>query len=131
MVMFRYGPLFRTSLAGRPVIVSTDAKVNHYLLLQEGRSVEIWYLDSFAKLFNQDGDSNPATFGAIHRYVRSILLSYFGPESLREKLLPQIEQMVDSTLRIWSRQGPVSVKEAVASVNHIRINICSTAFELG
>ncbi|GFY86588.1 cytochrome P450, family 702, subfamily A, polypeptide 6 [Actinidia rufa] len=112
----RYGPLFRTSLAGRSVIVSTDTKVNHYLILQEGRSVEMWYMDSFAKLFKQDGGSNPNAFGPTHRYIRSIVLSYFGPDSLREKLLPQIEQMVDSTLGIWSRQGSVSVKEATATM---------------
>ena len=121
MVMLRFGPLFRTSLVGRPVVVSTDAKVNHYLVLQEGRSVEMWYLDSLAKLFKQDGGSNPNAFGPTHRYIRSIVLSYFGPDSLREKLLPQIEQMVDSTLRIWSRQGSVPVKEATAKVNPKRI----------
>ncbi|KAI8535046.1 hypothetical protein RHMOL_Rhmol10G0144700 [Rhododendron molle] len=48
----RYGALFRTSLAGRPMVVSTDPEVNHYLLLQEGRSVEMWYLDTFSKLFS-------------------------------------------------------------------------------
>ena len=122
MVMFRYGSLFRTSLAGRPVIISTDAEVNHYLFLQEGRSVEMWYLDTFAKLFNLDGDSKPTAFGAVHRYVRSIVLKHFGPDTLREKLLPQIEQMIDSTLGIWSLQGSIPVKEAVATVNPIIIN---------
>ncbi|PSS30727.1 Cytochrome P450 87A3 like [Actinidia chinensis var. chinensis] len=112
----RYGSLFRTSLAGRPVIISTDAEVNHYLFLQEGRSVEMWYLDTFAKLFNLDGDSKPTAFGAVHRYVRSIVLNHFGPDTLREKLLPRIEQMIDSTLGIWSLQESVPVKEAVATL---------------
>jgi hypothetical protein len=46
----RYGSLFRTSLVGRPVIVSSDPDFIYFLLQQEGKLVERWYMGSFAKL---------------------------------------------------------------------------------
>ncbi|KAL5715558.1 hypothetical protein ACHQM5_017360 [Ranunculus cassubicifolius] len=48
--MKTYGPLFKTSLLGRPVIFSTNPEFSHYIFQQDGISVEIWYLDSFMKL---------------------------------------------------------------------------------
>ncbi|XP_047337071.1 cucurbitadienol 11-hydroxylase-like [Impatiens glandulifera] len=112
----KYGPVFKTNFAGRPVVITTDAEVNHHLFLQEGRSVEMWYLDTFAKLFNMDGESKPTAFGAVHRYVRSIVLNHFGTESLKKKLLPQMETFVDATLKTWTVQDSIFVKEAVASM---------------
>ncbi|XP_021832917.1 cytochrome P450 87A3-like [Prunus avium] len=46
----KYGPIFRTSLAGRPIVVSVDPEFNSYLFQQEGKLVELWYLDSFTKI---------------------------------------------------------------------------------
>ncbi|KAM7503104.1 hypothetical protein LguiB_002008 [Lonicera macranthoides] len=112
----RYGPIFKTSLGGLPVVVSTDAEVNHNIFLQEGRSVELWYMSSFAKLFNQDGDSRTNALGAVHRYVRGIVLNHFGAESLKQNLLAQIEVAVDKSLQSWSTQESVDVKHAVSSM---------------
>lgn len=39
----RYGPLFKTSLVGRPVVVSTDPDVNQLIFQQEGRLFQSWY----------------------------------------------------------------------------------------
>ena len=33
----RYGPIFRTSLAGRPVVISADPDFNNFLFQEEGR----------------------------------------------------------------------------------------------
>ncbi|KAK2978487.1 hypothetical protein RJ640_003241 [Escallonia rubra] len=112
----RYGTIFRTSLAGRPVVVSADAEFNHNIFLQEGRSVELWYLDTFSKLFNQDGESRTNGVGSVHRFVRSIVLNHFGPERLKEKMLSQIEEMVDKTLHNWSSQSAIEVKHAVSTM---------------
>ncbi|KAI8569237.1 hypothetical protein RHMOL_Rhmol02G0262600 [Rhododendron molle] len=112
----RYGPLFRTSLAGRPVIISTDPEVNNYIFSQEGKSVEVWYLDTFAKVFNMDGESKTTGFGAVHRYIRSTVLNHFGTDSLKGKLLPQIEQMIQTTLRSWSTQESIELKDAVGTM---------------
>ncbi|XP_058004573.1 cucurbitadienol 11-hydroxylase isoform X1 [Hevea brasiliensis] len=110
----RYGPIFRSNLAGRPVIVSADPEFNYYILSQEGRSVEIWYLDTFSKLFRQQGESRTNVAGYVHKYLRGAFLSQIGSENLREKLLLHIQDMVNRTLCSWSNQESVEVKHSAS-----------------
>ncbi|CAK7330761.1 unnamed protein product [Dovyalis caffra] len=110
----RHGPIFRTHLVGRPIIVSADPEVNKYIFSQEGNLVEMWYLDSFAKLFAFEGESKVTAIGRVHRYLRGITLNHFGGESLREKMLPQIEATVKNNLCKWSTQRSVDVKSAIS-----------------
>lgn len=106
-------------MAGRLIIVSTDVEFNHYLAKQEGRLVELWYLDSFAELFNQDGENKTNAIGLVHKYVRSITLNHFGTDTLKETLLSQIEEFVNKTLQTWSSLPSVEVKNASAAVSFI------------
>ncbi|KAK9944359.1 hypothetical protein M0R45_009932 [Rubus argutus] len=108
----RYGPIFRTSLVGRPVVISADPDFNNFLFQQEGRSVELWYLDTFSKIFVHEGDSKTNAVGIIHKYLRSIFLNHLGVERLKEKLLPEIEGIVNKNLCSWSSQESVEVKHA-------------------
>ncbi|KAJ6777513.1 CYTOCHROME P450 26 [Salix koriyanagi] len=112
--MQKYGPIFKTSLLGKPTIISTDNEVNRYILQHEGTLVELWYLDSFAKFFALEGENRVSAIGEVHRYTRSIALKHFGAESLRESLLPKIENMISTNLAKWATQGPVDMKQAIA-----------------
>lgn len=38
---FRYGPVFKTSLVGRPIVVSTDPDFNHFIFQEEGKLFQI------------------------------------------------------------------------------------------
>nr|WCF76101.1 cytochrome P450-dependent monooxygenase [synthetic construct] len=109
----RYGPIFKTCLAGRPVVVSADAEFNNYIMLQEGRAVEMWYLDTLSKFFGLDTEWLKA-LGLIHKYIRSITLNHFGAEALRERFLPFIEASSMEALHSWSTQPSVEVKNASA-----------------
>ncbi|KAK9944352.1 hypothetical protein M0R45_009925 [Rubus argutus] len=110
----KYGLIFRTSLAGRPVIISADREINNYLLQQEGKLLEVWYMDTFSKIFGQDGDSRVTAAGTVHKYLRHIFLEHFGAEILKEKLLTQIEAFINKTLGSWSSQESVEVKHAAS-----------------
>uniref|UniRef100_A0A2N9IF25 Cytochrome P450 n=1 Tax=Fagus sylvatica TaxID=28930 RepID=A0A2N9IF25_FAGSY len=110
----KYGLVFRTSVAGRPVVVSADPEFNHFILQQEGKLVESWYLDLFAKVFKQ-GENRPDG-GYIHKYVRNLALSHFGAESLKAKLLLQLEEMINKTISTWSNQESIEVKRAAAEM---------------
>ncbi|KAL9371368.1 hypothetical protein Peur_036508 [Populus x canadensis] len=112
--MQKYGPIFKTSLVGRPIIVSTDYEMNKYILQHEGTLVELWYLDSFAKFFALEGETRVNAIGKVHRYLRSITLNHFGVESLKESLLPKIEDMLHTNLAKWATQGPVDVKQVIS-----------------
>ncbi|XP_022726427.1 cytochrome P450 87A3-like [Durio zibethinus] len=112
--LHRYGPIFRTSVAGRAVVVSADPEFNHFIFQQQGRLVESWYLDLFAKLFKQA--ENRADGAYVHKYVRNLILSHFGVESLKETLLSPLEATVRETISTWSNQESVEVKDAVSAM---------------
>ena len=69
-------------MAGRPIVISIDPEFNHYIVKKEGKLVELWYLDSFSKLFSMEGENRTTVLGVIHKYVRSIILDQFGAEPL-------------------------------------------------
>ncbi|XP_059627233.1 beta-amyrin 16-alpha-hydroxylase CYP87D16-like [Cornus florida] len=109
----RYGSIFRTNVAGRPVIVTADPEFNYFLLQQHGKLVESWSLDTFAKVFAQDSRIDRAH---VQKYVRSLVLNHFGAGSIREKLLPQFHEVVRETLCAWSRQDSLEMKSAAAKM---------------
>ncbi|XP_059462086.1 beta-amyrin 16-alpha-hydroxylase CYP87D16-like [Corylus avellana] len=100
--MKKYGPIFRTSLAGRPVVVSSDPEFNYYVFQQEGKLVERWYMDSFSKLLNQDATKIHAHKN-IHKYVRKLVLGHFGPEALKDNMLPKLEDVINQRLQNWAK----------------------------
>ncbi|XP_021277835.1 cytochrome P450 87A3-like [Herrania umbratica] len=111
--MKRYGPLFKTSLAGQPVVVSSDPDFNYFVLQQEEKLVELYYMDSFANLVLKD---NVNEGGYVHKYLRHAILSHFGPEALKEKLLCQAENVINHGLHEWTKQTEVAVKNQSAAM---------------
>ncbi|KAK3034138.1 hypothetical protein RJ639_033481 [Escallonia herrerae] len=105
----RYGPIFRTNVAGRPVIISADSEFNYYILRHDERLVESWSLDTFAKLFDQNDQS-------WRKYVRNLALNHFGVEALKERLIPRMEDTIRETLAAWSSQESMEVKSAAITL---------------
>ncbi|KAH8515011.1 hypothetical protein H0E87_003745 [Populus deltoides] len=130
----KYDPLSRTSLVGRPVIVSSDPDFNYNLLQQEGKLVERWYMDSFAKLLHQDVTSVISKHGSIHKYLRNLVLAYFGPEPLKDKLLPKLETAISQALQdcYESEKSGENIAESFTNflqgLMSIPLNIPGTAF---
>ncbi|KAI3446076.1 hypothetical protein Pfo_002741 [Paulownia fortunei] len=106
----RYGPLFRTNVAGRNVVVSADQEFNNFIFQQEEKLVVHWYLDLFAKLFKQ-GELRPDGL-SVHKYMRNLVLSHFGVECIKQNLLSQFEELVRRTLHSWSIQDSIEVESA-------------------
>ncbi|KAJ9673336.1 hypothetical protein PVL29_023117 [Vitis rotundifolia] len=113
--MKKYGPLFCTNLVGRPVVVSSDPDFNYYIFQQEGKLVELWYLDSFAKLVGLDPSSNAAT-GYVHKYARNLILAYLGTEVLKDKLLYRAEGLIRTRLHDWSKLPAFEIKACLSSM---------------
>ncbi|KAL5538683.1 hypothetical protein UlMin_043127 [Ulmus minor] len=80
----RYGPIFKTSIVGRPAVVSADPEFNNYIIQQEGKLVEIWYFDAISKLLVLDGESRINAAGIVHKYGKRSILSHIGVESIKE-----------------------------------------------
>ncbi|KDP29666.1 hypothetical protein JCGZ_18828 [Jatropha curcas] len=113
----RYGPIFRSNVAGRPIVFTADPELNHYIFIQERRLVELWYMDTFSNLFVLDGESRPTgATGYIHKYMRGLFLTHFGAERLKDKLLHQIQELIHTTLQSWCKQPTIEVKHAASAV---------------
>ncbi|OVA05698.1 Cytochrome P450 [Macleaya cordata] len=110
----RYGPVFRTNLVGRPVVISTDPEFNAFIMQQEMKLVQLWYMDSFSMILG--GITDTAAVAGILKYFRNLILDSMGTESLKEKLLPKLEVMVNQSLLSWSAQSSVELKESIASM---------------
>ncbi|KAK4566959.1 hypothetical protein RGQ29_002989 [Quercus rubra] len=111
--MMKFGPIFRTSLAGQPMVVSSDPEFNYYVFQQEGKLVEQWYMGSFAKLLGQDV-TRVSSHRNIHKYLRNSILSHVGPEALKNKLLPHLEAAISQKLQDWSKLPSLEVKKSLA-----------------
>ncbi|XP_042503340.1 cytochrome P450 87A3-like [Macadamia integrifolia] len=112
--MQRYGPVFRTSLVGRPVIISTDPDLNYFIFQQEGQLFQSWYPDTFTEIF---GKQNVGSLhGFMYKYLKNLVLNLFGPENIKEELLPQVEQFAQKNLHLWSSLDSVELKEAFATM---------------
>ncbi|XP_015085107.1 cytochrome P450 87A3-like isoform X2 [Solanum pennellii] len=109
--MQRYGPIFRTSLVGRLVIVSTDPDFNYFIFQQEGKLFQSWYPYTFTEIFGRQNVGS--LHGFMYKYLKNMVLNLFGPESLKN-MLPEIEKIANNNLKRWSRQTSVEMKEASA-----------------
>ncbi|KAK6781715.1 hypothetical protein RDI58_019511 [Solanum bulbocastanum] len=109
--MQRYGPIFRTSLVGRPVIVSTDPDLNYFIFQQEGKLFQSWYPYTFTEIFGRQNVGS--LHGFMYKYLKNMVLNLFGPESLKN-MLPEVEKIVNNNLKRWSGQTSVETKEASA-----------------
>ncbi|KAJ0962085.1 hypothetical protein J5N97_029913 [Dioscorea zingiberensis] len=110
----RYGPVFKTSLVGRPVVVSTDPELNNFVFQQEGRLFQSWYPDTFTEIFGRQNVGS--MHGFMYKYLKNLVLKLFGTESLKETLLHEVEVSAWRNLNSWSQHSIVEMKEATATM---------------
>lgn len=113
--LIRYGPLFRTSIVGQPVVVSTDPEVNYYVFQQEGNIFQCWYFESVNRIIGQQ--SMAVQQGVVHKYLKNLILSLVGPENLKEKLILEMDQNTRQYLQSWANMGNLDAKDATAEVS--------------
>ncbi|KAK0582111.1 hypothetical protein LWI29_021599 [Acer saccharum] len=111
----RYGPLFRTSLVGQKIVVSTDNEINYSIFQQENKSFQLWYTDSFAELIGREKNVL-AHDGRLHNYMKKLVLHFIGPAKLREKLLVDVDQTTRKHLQSWAEHGSVDFKQGASQV---------------
>ena len=88
------------------------------LLQQDEKLVELYYMDSFSKLVHQDNMNNVS--GYLHKYVSRVILSHFGHEALKQKLMSEFEDAINhELLHEWTKQPEVDVKHQTANYTRI------------
>ncbi|XVE73918.1 hypothetical protein DITRI_Ditri11bG0157300 [Diplodiscus trichospermus] len=112
--MQRYGPVFRTNLFGKNIIVSTDPEINFNIFQQENKSFQFFYPESLMKIFGE-GDLL-TSHGNDHKYLRNLILRFVGPENLKARLLPGIDEAIRKHLDSWASFGNIDVKEGCSKM---------------
>ena len=96
----RYGNVFKACLFGHPTIVSADAELNKFILLNEDRLFQCSYPSTISGILGQW--SMLVLVGEEHKRMRSIALDFMSTHKLKEFFLKDIEQHVCLTLSSWS-----------------------------
>lgn len=98
------------------MVISTDPEMNRYILQEEGRSVILWYTQSFNKVFGQQ--SIIAQHGMIHKYLKNLIRHLVGPENLKANILHELDDVIRRHLHSWStRHATVDLKDVTSDVN--------------
>lgn len=95
------------------MVVSTDPDLNYFIFQQEGQVFQSWYPDTFTEIFGRQNVGS--LHGFMYKYLKNMVLSLFGPESLK-KMLSEVEHAACTSLQHWSCQDTVELKEATATV---------------
>lgn len=112
--MERYGPVFKTSLVGRPLVISTDPELNHLIFQQEGKLFTSSYPDTFKEIL---GKENVGELDChIYKYLKTLVLRFFGPDNLKVAMLQDTEKMSRDRLGLWSRQSSIDLKDMIAAM---------------
>ncbi|KAL8263814.1 hypothetical protein R6Q59_021944 [Mikania micrantha] len=106
----RYGSIFRTSLVGLRVIVSTDSELNYMVFQQEGQAFESWYPQSLTNIFGSQ--KLGSLLGSLHKYLKNMVLTAVGPESLK-KILSEVESVAIRNMKGWASRETVELKTAM------------------
>ena len=109
-----YGPLFRVGLFGQKMVVSTDPETNFSIFRNENQDLRLWH---FGTLEEMVGEKTLASHGSIHRYLRNLVLRMVSSETLKVKLLHEMDVATQRHLRSCATDGRVHVIDAYQKEN--------------
>ncbi|WVZ94450.1 hypothetical protein U9M48_040339, partial [Paspalum notatum var. saurae] len=110
----QYGPIFKTNLLGKDLIVSFDTELNNYVIQQDEKAFQIWYPESFMRILGENNIVSAS--GSLHKYMRNMVLRLFGPENLRLLLLQDVHSAVNMSLASWAEKQSIELKTASANM---------------
>ncbi|XP_071728954.1 cytochrome P450 87A3-like [Rutidosis leptorrhynchoides] len=110
--MRRYGSVFRTSIIGLKVIVSTDSDLN-YKIFQKENQFQHWYPDSFSKILGKQNVSTSQ--GALHKYLKNMVLSLVGSGNL-STVISEVDYHTKRKLKKWASQEILELKDATGDL---------------
>ncbi|OEL13600.1 Cytochrome P450 87A3, partial [Dichanthelium oligosanthes] len=106
--------LFKTSLAGQPMVVSLDPELDHFIFQQEGKLFRSWYPEAANNIF---GKNSVTKYSAdVHKFVRSFASKLFGTENLREVLIAELEDAMRQSFAAWAAKPSIEVKDGIADM---------------
>lgn len=121
--VYRYGSVFKTSILGTGVIVSTDPEVNKVILQNHGNIFVPAYPKSVRELM---GDYSILQMnGNMHRKIHSLLGGFLRSPQFKARITTDIQHSVKQCFATWTHQ-PIYVQDQVKKVHFILISSNST-----
>ncbi|MQM13256.1 hypothetical protein Taro_046186, partial [Colocasia esculenta] len=105
----RFGNVFTSNLFGQPIVISAEAQLNRFVLLNELKAFEPGWPRSFRKVLGRR--TIFALAGDDHRYSRSIIVNFLSGARLPTVFLHGVERASITILGSWKGKGVVSAME--------------------
>ena len=120
----RYGNVFKTSILGSSVIVSTDPEVNKVVLQNQGNIFVPAYPKSIRELMGEHSILHMN--GNLHRKVHALIGGFLRSPQLKARITRDIEHSVKQCLATWTLHQPIYVQDQVKKVSFFFINFSSS-----
>ncbi|XP_061370912.1 3-epi-6-deoxocathasterone 23-monooxygenase CYP90C1-like [Gastrolobium bilobum] len=108
-----YGNVFKTSILGTGVIVSTDAEVNKVVLHNQGNIFVPAYPKSVRELMGEH--SILQMNGNMHRKVHALLGLFLRSPQLKTRITRDIQHSVKECFATWTHQ-PIYIQDQVKKI---------------
>lgn len=108
-----YGNVFKTSILGTGVIVSTDPEVNKVILQNQGNIFVPAYPKSVRDLMGEH--SILQMNGNMHRKIHSLLGGFLRSPQFKARITRDIEQSVKQCFATWTHQ-PIFIQDQVKKI---------------
>ncbi|KAL9293308.1 putative cytochrome P450 [Arabidopsis thaliana] len=110
--VLRHGPVFRTSLFGGKVIISMDNELNMEMA-KTNRTPGI--TKSIARLFVEDNNLFLQSTES-HKHVRNLTVQMLGSQSLKLRIMENIDLLTRTHMEEGARNGSLDVKETTSKI---------------
>lgn len=111
----RYGSVFKTSILGTGVIVSTDPEVNKVILQNQGNIFVPAYPKSVRELMGEH--SILQMNGNMHRKIHSLLGGFLRSPQFKARITRDIEHSVKQCFATWTHQPIIYLQDQVKKVS--------------
>lgn len=120
----RYGPIFKTSLVGQPLVVSADPEVNRFIFQQEGKLFRSWYPEAANIIIGEE--TIDGFHGPPHKFIRNSIYKLFGLEYLKHNLLPELEAAIRDNFAEWATKYVIDVHDSTPDCISSGVDIIPT-----
>lgn len=115
-----YGNVFRTSIFGKPMVISTDPDVNKFILHNEDRLFVPQYPSHFTRLLGKWNIF--AARGDFHKRMRGTVLRFVNISVVKDRLLSEIQNIMTSRLSGWGGRNVDVMQEAQEMIFSLMAN---------
>nr|BCU09065.1 cytochrome P450 family 90 [Dioscorea japonica] len=110
----RYGKIYKSNLFGSPTVVSADAELNRFVLMNDGKLFEPSFPKSVEDILGKT--SMLVVTGEMHRYMKSLSVNFMGIARLRNHFLGDSEKYILENLALWKQGVSFPAKEEACKI---------------